>query len=108
MEEFQEGDRILAQWDGGAFWFPGLVHSVSADGSVAIRYDDGMSDIRPANQVKRFDWEIGTAIDATWSGNGRWYAARILDVAPDGRAVFVEYEDDGSREARATGLCRSR
>ena len=51
MSAFREGDRILAQWDGGSFWFPGIVHSVAADGSVAVRYDDGMSDVRPANQV---------------------------------------------------------
>ncbi len=54
-----EGDRILAQWDGGPFWFPGQVHSVGSDGAVAVRYDDGMSDIRPANQVKPFDWAAG-------------------------------------------------
>ena len=52
MSAFREGDRILAQWDGGSFWFPGIVHSVAADGSVAVRYDDGMSDVRPANQVR--------------------------------------------------------
>lgn len=108
MGAFQEGDRVLAQWDGGPFWFPGRVHSVAGDGSVAVRYDDGTSDLRPANQVRPFDWEIGTPIDAIWSGNGRWYAGRILDVAPDGRMVFVEYDDDGSREARQTGQCRSR
>src|SRR5688572_13535039 len=84
MGAFQEGGRILAQWDGGSFWFPGRVHSVAADGSVAIRYDDGTGDLRPANQVRPFDWAIGTAIDALWSGNNRWYAGRILDVAPDG------------------------
>ena len=107
MAGFHEGDRVLAQWDEGAFWFPGHVHSVGGNGSVAVRYDDGMSDIRPVNQVKPFDWEIGNRIDVVWSGNGRWYAARILDIAPDGRSVFVEYEDDGSREARQTGQCRS-
>ena len=60
MAAFYEGDRVLAQWDGGEFWFPGRVHSVGGDGAVAVRYDDGMSDIRPPNQVKRFDWAIGS------------------------------------------------
>lgn len=108
MSGFGEGDRVLAQWEGGPFWFPGDVHSVAADGSVAVRYDDGTGDIRPPNQVKSFDWAVGSAVDALWSGNGRWYAARILEVAPDGRMVLVEYDDDGSREARHTGQCRSR
>jgi hypothetical protein len=104
---FYEGDRVLAQWDGGSFWFPGRVHSVGGDGSIAISYDDGMSDIRPANQVKAFDWAVGTKIDAIWSGNGQWYAARIMDVAQDGRSVLVRFEDDGIREGRQTGECRS-
>jgi hypothetical protein len=107
MSAFSEGDRILAQWDGGEFWFPGRVHSVGGDGSVAVRYDDGMSDIRPANQVKPFDWEVGSRIDAIWSGNGKWYAARIMDMAEDGRSVLVRFEDDGIREGRETGQCRS-
>jgi len=105
---YREGDRVLAQWEGGPFWFPGHVHSVAADGSVAVRYDDGTGDIRPANQVKPYDWAIGTEVDAIWSGNGHWYAARIIDTDANGRMLFVEYADDGSREARQTGQCRSR
>ncbi len=108
MSAFREDDRVLAQWDGGSFWFPGRVHSVAADGSVAVRYDDGMSDIRPANQVKHFDWQVGSRIDAIWSGNGHWYAARIMEMEPDGRTMHVRFEDDGIREARDTGQCRSR
>jgi hypothetical protein len=105
---YQEGDRILAQWDGGALWFPGRVHSVGGDGSVAVQYDDGMSDIRPANQVKPFDWQVGSRIDAIWSGNGRWYEARIMALDPYGLTVEVRFEDDGIREPRDTAQCRSR
>lgn len=108
MASFYPGDRILAQWDGGSLWFPGKVHSLGEDGSVAVLYDDGMSDIRPANQVKPFDWQVGSRIDAVWSGNGQWYAARIMEMSPDGRRVGVRFDDDGIREERDTGLCRSR
>ena len=101
-----EGDRILARWDGGSFWFPGRVHSVGGDGSIAVQYDDGMSDIRPADQVKPFDWHVGSRIDAIWSGNGGWYAARIMEMSADGRTVGVRFED-GIREDRDTGQCRS-
>jgi len=34
MSDFQAGDRILAQWDGGRFWFPGTVHSVGEDDGI--------------------------------------------------------------------------
>ena len=105
MSDFQPGDRMLAQWDGGRFWFPGMVHSVDG-GSVAVRYDDGISDIRPGNQVRPFDWEMGTRIDAIWSGNGQCYAARIIAIDESGRHLDVRF-DDGIREERATALCRS-
>ena len=105
---YYEGDRILAQWEGGEFWFPGRVHSVGGDGSVAVSYDDGMSDIRPANQVKPFDWAEGSAIDAIWSGNGHWYAAHITQLDPDSNSVGVRFDDDGIEETRGTGQCRSR
>ena len=103
---YYEGDRILARWNGGDFWFAGRVHSTASDESVAIRYDDGMTDIRPANQVKRFDWTVGSRIDAIWSGNGQWYAARIMAIEPEGRSVEVRF-DDGIRETRDTAECRS-
>jgi hypothetical protein len=105
--DIQPGDRILAQWQGGALWFPGTVHSIGADGSVAIQYDDGMSEIRPANQVKPYDWQVGSPIDALWSGNNGWYAARIMEIDPSGRRLMVRFEDDGIREERMSGQCRS-
>jgi hypothetical protein len=107
MSDFHPGDRILAQWQGGHLWFPGTVHSVGEGGSVAIQYDDGMSEIRPANQVKPLDWGVGALISAMWSGNNQWYAARIVDVEPDGRTLTVRFEDDGIVERTVTGRCRA-
>jgi len=107
MGDFNPGDRILAQWEGGRLWFPGTVHSIGEDGSVAIRYDDGMSEIRPANQVKPCDWAVGSRIDAIWSGNGQWYAARIMAMDASGIRLMVRFEDDGIEEERHSGQCRS-
>jgi Lamin-B receptor of TUDOR domain len=104
MSGFQPGERILAQWNGGAFWFPGTVHSVNGS-SVAVQYDDGMSDIRPGNQVRPFDWVVGSRISAIWSGNGQWYAARIMEMDEDRRSFVVRF-DDGIREERPSALCR--
>lgn len=103
---FQPGDRILAQWQGGALWFPGSVHSLNGN-SIAIQYDDGTSEIRPDNQVKLLDWRPGSPIDAIWSGNGKWFAAHILEISRDGRTILVRYDDDGTEEQRPSGYCRS-
>ena len=100
------GDRVLARWDGGTFWFPGKL--VRSNGQqMTIQYDDGMEDTRPADQVKPFDWRVGSQIDAVWTGNGGWYAAEITEINEDGTMLSVLYED-GIREGRASAFCRSR
>jgi hypothetical protein len=105
MSDFSPGDRILAQWLGDRLWFPGTIHSVGEDGSPAIRYDDGSSEIRPANQVKMLDWRVGSRIQAIWSGNGQWYDATIVELGADGRSLVVRYED-GIVESTLSKRCR--
>lgn len=105
--EFSPGDWVLGQWQGGRWWFPGVVHSIGEDGSIAIQYDDGTSEIRPANQVKTYDWRVGSKIDAIWSGNGGWYAAEIIEADPGGSNLTVRFLDDGIVEETVTGRCRS-
>ncbi len=105
MTDFQPGDWVLCQWRGGHLWFPGVVHSVNG-GSVAIQYDDGTSEIRPANQVKPFDWDVGSRIHAVWSGNGQWYDATITEVDENGSGLTVRF-DDGIVEKTVTARCRS-
>lgn len=106
ISDYRPGDWALGQWQGGSLWFPGVVHSVGEDGSVAIRYDDGTSEIRPANQVKPYDWRVGSRIDAIWSGNGQWYAATIIEMDGGGSRLTVRF-DDGIVEETVTGRCRS-
>src|SRR5690606_34410937 len=106
MSDFIAGDRVLAQWNGGALWFPGTVHSLNGT-TVAIQYDDGMGDIRPENQVKPLDWREGSKIEAVWSGDGKWYAGTIARISADERTIDILYED-GTREVRPSALCRSR
>lgn len=104
--DFRPGDWVLAQWQGGHLWFPGVVHSIGEDGSVAIAYDDGTSEIRPANQVKPYDWREGSRIEAIWSGNGQWYDATITAIDAGGSRLTVRF-DDGIVEQTVTGRCRS-
>jgi hypothetical protein len=105
--DFRTGDWVLGQWQGGRWWFPGIVHSIGEDGSIAIQYDDGTSEIRPANQVKPYDWRVGSQVDAIWSGNGEWYAAEIIEADSGGSRLTVRFLDDGIVEETVTGRCRS-
>jgi len=103
--DFLPGDWVLCQWRGGHFWFPGIVHSINGN-SIAIQYDDGSSEIRPANQVRHYDWRIGTRIHAFWEADQRWYDATVTEMEPNGADLTVRY-DDGTIEKTRTSRCRS-
>lgn len=103
---FQNGDWVLAQWQGSRYWFPGVVAKVHGN-MVTVRYDDGTTDQRPDNQVRRYDWRVGTRVECRWQSGDEWYAGRITQESKDGQSISVHY-DDGDREHTSTGKCRSR
>jgi hypothetical protein len=103
----QSGDRVLALWNGGDLWFPGTVHSTNGD-TIAIQYDDGMSEIVPSNRVRDLDWEVGSAIHAVWNGNGEWFACHIVSIDAEGRKLRVRFDDDGTEQNTPSGRCRCR
>ena len=97
------GDWVLAQWRGGSQWFPGVVQARSGN-QITIRYDDGSVETRPVNQIRPFDWRVGTQIECQWT-DGSWYRATITGMAADGYNLTVLYED-GTSEHTNTGKCR--
>lgn len=101
---FEAGEWVLGQWKGGEYWFPGIVKGASA-GKVTVRYDDGELETRPANQIKPYDWRVGTRVECNFQGQGKWYAGQI--AALDAEKARVHY-DDGDKETTTTGRCRSR
>lgn len=100
----QAGDWALAQWRGGAQWFPGVVTNRSGN-MVTIQYDDGSTETRPVNQTRPYNWRVGTNVECRWT-DGEWYAARITGMGEDGLTLNVLYED-GERQRTQTGRCRS-
>ncbi len=98
------GDWVLGRWQGGKFWFPGVVQQAGG-GQVTIKYDDGTRETLPRKLVKRYDWTIGTRVECDWKGGGTWYRGNIAKL--NGGELVVAY-DDGSRERTVTGRCRSR
>ncbi|MEA3047315.1 MAG: hypothetical protein QOJ53_1647 [Sphingomonadales bacterium] len=100
----QAGDWVLAQWQGGSDWYPGVIMARSGN-QVTIRYDDGTSETRPINQVRRYDWRVGSAVTCRFT-DGLWYPATITGMAPDGLTISVRY-DDGDTQVTQTGRCRS-
>jgi hypothetical protein len=103
---FQPGDWVLARWQGGEYWFPGVVQRVE-DNRITVAYDDGTRDTRPIRQVKPYDWDVGTRVECRWAGGHVWYRGRISAVRAELTNIRVNY-DDGDREETHTGMCRSR
>ena len=103
---FQSGDWVLAQWRGAQFWFPGVVERVDGN-SVVVAYDDGTRESRPLNQVKPYDWTVGTHVECRWAGGRTWYSGRITAASANGKDLRILY-DDGDREETTTAMCRSR
>ena len=100
------GDWVLGQWQGGAYWFPGVVQERSGD-NVTILYDDGTRETVALKRTKPYDWALGTSVECRWAGGSAWYTGKITGMAKDGSEIDVLY-DDGDRERIATGGCRSR
>ena len=100
------GDWVLGQWQGGAYWFPGVVQERNGD-NVTILYDDGTRETVALKRTKPYDWALGTRVECRWAGGSAWYTGKITGMAKDGSEIDVLY-DDGDRERIATGGCRAR
>lgn len=103
----KQGDWVLARWNGGEYWFSGVVQSGN-DKSVTVAYDDGAAEMLSRNKVKPYDWKTGSRIECRWAGGSAWYAAHITSISKEGSRLDVKYDEDGVREHIATGGCRSR
>lgn len=101
----QRGDWVLGRWQGGDYWFPGVVQERSRN-SVTILYDDGTRETLGLGEVRPYSWRVGTAVQCRWAGGRDWYDGEIIGVSRDGTHIDVLY-DDGDREQLSTGACRS-
>jgi hypothetical protein len=101
---YSKGDWVLGQWRGGAMWFPGVVESHKGN-MVTVQYDDGTRETRPENQVKPYDWRVGTRVECNFKNSGKWFSGRITRLNNENLSVAY---DDGDKENTKTGACRSR
>lgn len=101
----QVGDWVLAPWQDSVQLFPGVVAARSGD-AVTIRFDDGATETRLADELRPFDWTAGSFVECRWTV-GNWYAARILVMGNDGLTMLVRFDDDGVEQRTRTGRCRS-
>ena len=101
------GDWVLARAnDGSSHLYPGVIKSISGT-AITINYDDGTTETRPANQVRTYDWRIGSRISCVWTGDKKVYPAVITAMTADGASLTVRFPDDGTVQQTPTGACYS-
>ena len=97
------GDRVLAQWEPDGYWYPARITAI-AGREISVDFDDGDVAVVGAFQVRDFDWHAGSRLQCNWRGEGRYFEGTV-DVLQGDRVDFLY--DDGDRETRAVGRCRS-
>ncbi|AXS42515.1 hypothetical protein D1F64_08265 [Breoghania sp. L-A4] len=97
------GDWVLGKYQGGAYWYPGIVESIG-NGTVTVRYDDGDRETVGTSAVRPYDWMIGMKVECNFKGGGEWYSGTIASLA--GEKIGIAY-DDGDKETTKTGRCRT-
>ena len=102
----KRGDWVLARWQGGPYWFPGIIEKV-AGGKITVLFDDGDRETLPISQVKAYDWREGSRIECRWADSSQWYGTKIERIENDRVTLHVVY-DDGVSEKTLTSFCRSR
>lgn len=76
---FEPGQKVLARFEGGPAWFSGVVESSDAQG-VVVLYHDGDRERRPIDEVRPFDWRVGTPIQCNWDGTFSWVSGEIVEI----------------------------
>ena len=106
-QSYARGQWVLAKSAvGGSHWFPGVVASASND-RVTVNFDDGTTETRPANQVRPYNWAVGTYLQCIWRPDGQVYGAIINKISGGGTKLTVRYVDDGIVATVTTGECYS-
>lgn len=98
------GDWVLGNYKGAGYWFPGVIDTIGG-GKVTIRYDDGEKETVSMDNVRPYDWKIGSKVECNYKRQGNWYAGTISSLS--GEKISISY-DDGDKETTKTGLCRSK
>ena len=100
----EPGDWVLSTWRGSTHYFPGVVQSRHGN-LVNVRFDDGTVDAVRVDQLRPYNWRVGSEIECQWT-DGNWYDAVITAMNDNGTGITVRYED-GVVQDTATGRCRT-
>ena len=118
FEPFAEGDTVEAHWAGNDRWFDATIIKVHPLGTYDVSFDDGSGDkafklerrkLRPTKTSMKsvslhFDprslptYEVGDAVLAIFSGNGRLFPADIVHAHEDGTYDVAYTDGSGDKD----------
>jgi hypothetical protein len=98
------GDRVLAQWSGDAFWYPGTVQGAEG-GRLHVCFDDGDREWLPPEKLAPLDVKAGDRVFGRWQHGPIFYPGRV--TRRDGEKIDIQY-DDGDRETTTVSMVRLR
>lgn len=96
---FEEGQRVMACWNGGDTEYPGTISAANDDGTYDIDYDDGETEEGVEAQYIRVldEFKKGQRVYSYASGKDDPFPGTITKVNKDDETYSVEY-DDGETE----------
>ncbi len=94
ISTFEIGDRVLADWSGDEYWYPGTVID-EVNGEYHISFDDFDREWLTAYSLSYEELNAGDSVESRWLGEMVYYPGTIIERS--GNAVYIEY-DDGDEE----------
>lgn len=100
--EWKVGDRVMANWSGDNYWYPGTITKAEG-GQYYIVYMDGDEEWLAKNALMKEDLKVGDAVEANWLGQGVYYSGKI--TSRNGDQISITY-DDGDTENTSISVVR--
>ncbi len=94
LSAYDIGDRVLVNWSGDDYWYPGTIIDES-DGKYHIIFDDFDREWVSINQISYDELAAGDQVESRWQGNTSYYSGTIQERR--GNAIYILY-DDGDEE----------
>lgn len=97
------GDRVLAQWTGDNYWYPGTITKVEG-GQYYVVFMDGDEEWLKSDRLAKEDLKVGDAIECNWLYQGYYYDCTI--TSRNGDELTVKYVKDGDTEQTSIAAAR--
>lgn len=94
LNAYDIGDRVLVNWSGDDYWYPGTVAGES-DGEYYIIFDDFDREWVSIQQISYDYLGEGDQVQSRWMGDLTYYWGTIVERIGD--AIYIIY-DDGDEE----------